>query len=292
VAGRVRFRVHSPAGPWQNEPAKVAKADMDEPTQKLRTMHRKGIYLLPNLLTTGGLFAGFYGIVGAIDGNYQRSAVALFIAMLLDGMDGRLARLTGTESAFGKEYDSLADLVSFGIAPAIIVYQWGLVRLGEYGWIWGKLGWLAAFLYAVSAALRLARFNVADRSGDRRFFEGLPSPSAAALVVFMVWLGTELEWSGGFTLLLATLVTAVAGALMVSHVPYYSFKEVSPKGRISFTYVIAVPLTFVLVALNPSVVLFCMAVTYAASGPMLVLWRIRRRRRNPVGSSKADAGGT
>jgi len=264
---------------------------MDESTQKLRAVQRKGIYLLPNLVTTGGLFAGFYSIVGAIDGNYQRSAVALFIAMALDGLDGRLARLTGTESAFGKEYDSLSDLVAFGVAPAIIVYQWGLVRLAEYGWIWGKIGWLAAFVYAVSAALRLARFNVTDRSGDRRFFEGLPSPPAAALVASMVWLGTELEWSGGFALVVATILTALAGALMVSHLAYYSFKDVSPKGRISFTYVIAIPLAFVLVALNPPLVLFCMAGTYAVSGPVFSLWRRRKRHENRA-RNKQDASGT
>ena len=200
----------------------------------------------PNIVTTGVLFAGFYGIVAAIDGNYVRSAVALLIAGVLDGLDGRLARLTGTESEFGKEYDSLADLVAFGVAPAIIVYQWGLARLAEYGWIWGKIGWLAAFIYAASAAMRLARFNVMPESNDRRFFEGLPSPSAAALVTFMVWLFTDMGWTGGFVVSFACVITALAGALMVSHIRFYSFKEIKADQRISFTFALVIPLTIVL----------------------------------------------
>lgn len=237
----------------------------------------RGIYLLPNLLTTGALFAGFYAIVGSIDGNYQRSAIALLIAQALDGLDGRVARLTGTESEFGREYDSLSDLVAFGIAPAIIVYQWGLVRLAEFGWVWGKVGWLAAFLFAVAAALRLARFNVHSPSSDRRFFEGLPSPPAAALIWSLVWLGEELEWSGAGAVILSCAVTVIAGLLMVSRVPFYSFKDVSPRGRVSFTRFFVIPLLFVLVALDPPTVLFAMASTYAASGPVLSLWRLRRR---------------
>jgi CDP-diacylglycerol--serine O-phosphatidyltransferase len=250
---------------------------MKEPVSDIQSSRRKGIYLFPNLVTTGVLFAGFYGIVAAIDGNYPRSALALFIAMVLDGLDGRLARLTGTESDFGKEYDSLADLVAFGVAPAIIVYQWGLVRLVEYGWIWGKLGWLAAFLYAVSAALRLARFNVMPASVDRRFFEGLPSPSAAALVTFMVWLATDLDWSGGVILAVACVITPIAGVLMVSHLSFYSFKEIEPGSRISYTFSLAIPLTLVLIFLDPPKVLFMMAAGYAISGPLVSLWLYRRK---------------
>ncbi len=248
----------------------------DNSNNKVRVASHKGIFLFPNLVTTGVLFAGFYGIVAAIDGNYPRSAVALFIAMVLDGLDGRIARLTGTESEFGKEFDSLSDLVAFGVAPAIIVYQWGLSRLAEYGWLWGKLGWLAAFLYAVAAALRLARFNVMRDTGSKAFFEGLPSPSAAALVTFMVWLGTELGWSGGFALAFAAAITSAAGALMVSHLDFYSFKEVSPDRRISYTYMLAIPLTLVLIFLNPPVVLFTMAAGYAISGPIVTFFRHRR----------------
>jgi len=247
----------------------------------------KGIYLFPNLVTTGVLFAGFYGIVAAIDGNFPRSAVALFIAMVLDGLDGRLARLTGTQSDFGKEFDSLSDLVAFGVAPAIIVYQWGLHGLAEYGWLWGKLGWLAAFLYAVSAALRLARFNVMPENCDKRFFEGLPSPSAAALVTFMVWLGSEMGWSGGAALAFAAAITVLGGALMVSRLHFYSFKEVSPDRRISFTYMLAIPLTLVLIFLDPPTVLFTMAAGYAISGPVVSIC-IRRRRL--AGKQSGDEG--
>ncbi len=168
-------------------------------------------------------------------------------------------------------------MVAFGVAPAIIVYQWGLHGLAEYGWLWGKLGWLAAFLYAVSAALRLARFNVMPESADTRFFEGLPSPSAAALVTFMVWLGTELGWSGGGALAFAAAITVIGAALMVSRFHFYSFKEASPDRRISFTYMLAIPLTLVLIFLDPPTVLFTMAACYAISGPIVSL-RIRHRR--------------
>src|SRR5882672_12592163 len=148
---------------------------------------RKGIYLLPNLLTTGALFAGFYSIVAAIDGNFPSAAYGVFVAMFLDGLDGRVARLTSTASEFGKEYDSLSDMVSFGLAPAIVIYQWGVQRLAEYGALWGRLGWLAAFLYVAAAAFRLARFNTNAGVQDRRFFQGLASPAAAACVASMVW---------------------------------------------------------------------------------------------------------
>jgi len=180
---------------------------MREPSDTGPVPRRRAIYLLPNLLTTGTVFAGFYGIVASIDGHYTPACIAVFIAALLDGMDGRLARLTHTESEFGKNYDSLADMVAFGMAPAIIVYLWGLKALAEYGWAWGKLGWLAAFLYVVAAALRLARFNVAAKTTDRRFFEGLPSPSAAGLVASMVWLETQLGLGG-----LPALAVSTAGA--------------------------------------------------------------------------------
>jgi CDP-diacylglycerol---serine O-phosphatidyltransferase len=255
---------------------------MDEPNEPAQRPRRRGIYLLPNLLTTGSLFAGFYGIIASIDGRYEPAAIAVIIAGVLDGLDGRLARLTHTESEFGKQYDSLSDMVSFGLAPAVIVYQWGLIRLADYGWIWAKLGWLAAFVYAVSGALRLARFNVRARTSDRRFFEGLPSPSAAGLMMSMVWLGTDLGWTGVYTLALAFVVSAAAGALMVSGFSYYSFKEVNPRGRISFTYAFVVPLTFVLIAMDPPTVLFSIGVIYALSGPLLGLWRLQRRRSGRV----------
>lgn len=238
---------------------------------------RRAIYLLPNLLTTGTLFAGFYGIVASIDGNYTPACIAIFVAALLDGMDGRLARLTNTESEFGKQYDSLADMVAFGMAPAIIVYQWGLKTLAEYGWAWGKIGWLAAFLYTVAAALRLARFNVSAGTVDRRFFEGLPSPSAAGLVGSMVWLAVHLEISGLPALAFSTAITVAAGLLMVSRLGYYSFKELGPRGRISFAYVIVIPSIFILIALDPPTVCFIIASIYALSGVVTSIWRRQRR---------------
>lgn len=251
---------------------------MNERGEKMRVMRRRGIYLLPNLLTTGGIFAGFYGIVAAIDGNYRAAAIAIFVAGVLDGLDGRLARLTNTESEFGKQYDSLADMVAFGMAPAIIVYKWGLARLGELGWFWGHAGWLAAFLYAVAAALRLARFNVVASTSDRRFFEGLPSPAAAGLVMSMVWLATDERWSGLPTLVMAFLFTVAAGLLMVSRLAYYSFKDLSPRGRIAFPYALLIPLLFVLIALDPPKVLFAISVTYALSALVVAAWRWRRRQ--------------
>jgi CDP-diacylglycerol--serine O-phosphatidyltransferase len=251
---------------------------------------RRGIYLLPNLFTTAALFAGFYAVVAAIDGNFTPAAIAIFVAMVLDGMDGRIARLTSTESDFGMEYDSLADMVSFGLAPALVVYQWGGARLQEYGWIWGKIGWLVAFLYAVAAALRLARFNARISVADKRYFEGLPSPSAAGVVSGLVWLGTELGVDGLPALVLGFFVTAAAGTLMVSSFKYYSFKEWNLGGRVPFTYLLIVPLVFILIAVNPPVVLFLLFATYALSGPMLALLRLRRRARRHAGQGDPGAG--
>lgn len=256
---------------------------MGEPSDNVPAPRRRAIYLLPNLLTTGTVFAGFYGIVASIDRHYTPACIAVFVAALLDGLDGRLARITHTESEFGKNYDSLADMVAFGMAPALIVYLWGLKALEEYGWAWGKLGWLATFLYVVAAALRLARFNVAARTTDRRFFEGLPSPSAAGLVASMVWLATDLKLSGLPALAVTTALTVIAGVLMVSRFPYYSFKELAPRGRISFAYVFAIPLVFVLIALDPPSVCFIIALLYALSGIATTLWR---RRRRPAGRSR------
>lgn len=255
--------------------------------RRLARMRRRGIYLLPNLMTTAALFAGFYSIVAAIDGNFVKACVAHYIAMLFDGLDGRLARLTHTESDFGKEYDSLSDMVAFGLAPAIVVYQWGLERLVEYGWMWGKLGWLVAFFYAVAAAMRLARFNTYHGKVDKAWFEGLPSPPAASLVIGMVWLGTDLGWSGGWTLALALLVTALAGAAMVSPFAYSSFKEIKMTERISFSYALTLPLILIMVFINPPLVLCALAYVYALSGPVFAFWRRNRRE-----ARRAAAGGS
>jgi CDP-diacylglycerol--serine O-phosphatidyltransferase len=249
------------------------------PTEPDDRPRSRAIYLLPNLFTTGCLFAGFYAIVAAIDGNYERAGFAVFAAMLFDTLDGRVARLTRTESAFGKEYDSLADMVSFGLAPAIVAYQWGVARLYEYGSVWGRVGWLAAFLYAACAALRLARFNTRS-GGDKRFFEGLPSPSAAAIVSAFIWSASEWREPGLPGLIFATLVTACAGALMVSSFGYNSFKQLDADGPVRFAKFLLVPAGFVLIALYPPTALLVIFGTYALSGPVAWTWkRMGRARR-------------
>jgi CDP-diacylglycerol---serine O-phosphatidyltransferase len=238
---------------------------------------RRGVYLLPNLFTSACLFAGFYAIVAAIDGNFARAGMAVFAAMICDGLDGRLARLTHTESTFGKEYDSLADMVAFGLAPAIMSYQWGVARITEYGETWGRIGWLAAFLYSVCAALRLARFNARAGTSDKRYFEGLPSPSAAAIVAAFVWFSSAWREPGLTGLIVAFLVTALAGVLMVSGFSYPSFKQFDLDRRIKFAYLILVPVFFALIAIDPATMLLSMFATYALSAP--VLWAGRRIRR-------------
>ncbi len=241
---------------------------------------RRGVFLLPNLLTTAALFSGFYAIVAAIDGNFDRAAVAIFAAMLFDGLDGRVARWTHTATLFGKEYDSLSDMVSFGIAPAIVVYQWGVARLAEYKATWGRIGWLVTFFYAVAAALRLARFNTRTASVDKRYFEGLPSPSAAAIPAAFVWVAHDYDLGGLNGLVIAFVVTGVAGALMVSRFYYSSFKGGVLTGRVRFTYAILIPLTFVFISLNPPAVLLSIFGAFALSAPAVWLWR--RLRRRPV----------
>ena len=259
---------------------------MDAPTPE--RPRSRAIYLLPNLFTTGCLFAGFYAIVAAIDGNYERAGFAVFAAMLFDTLDGRVARMTRTESAFGKEYDSLADMVSFGVAPAIVAYQWGVARLFEYGSVWGRVGWLAAFLYAACAALRLARFNTRT-SADKRFFEGLPSPSAAAIVSAFIWASSEWREPGLPGLILATVVTACAGALMVSSFAYNSFKQVQSAGPVRFATFLLVPAGFALIALFQETALLAIFGGYALSGP--VGWLLRRLRRSHRREPQdADAG--
>ncbi len=246
----------------------------DDPGRKPR---RLGVYLLPNLLTTGCLFSGFYAVVAAIDKHFAPAGIAVFVAMIFDTLDGRIARLTRTESAFGKEYDSLADMVAFGLAPAIVSYQWGVVRIAEYGRAWGRFGWLAAFFYAVCAAMRLARFNARSATADKRYFEGLPSPSAAAIVAAFVWFSSEWHEPGLTGLIAAFCITAAAGALMVSRFSYPSFKQFDLDRRIKFAYLLIVPLFFVLIAIDPPTMLLSIFATYAASAPLL--WAGRRLRR-------------
>jgi CDP-diacylglycerol--serine O-phosphatidyltransferase len=239
---------------------------------------RKGIYLLPNLLTTCGLFAGFYSIVASIDGNFERAALAIFAAMLFDSLDGRVARLTSTASEFGKEFDSLADMVSFGLAPAIVIYQWGVQRLAEYGAVWGRLGWLAAFLYVAAAAFRLARFNTNVVVQDRRFFQGLASPAAAAGVASMVWLTSHYGIDGLTALVAGVTVTAIAALLMMSRFAYLSFKDISPGKRVRFANLLLIPLVLMVIAIEPQVTIFVLFLIYAASGPAVWLWRRRKRQ--------------
>ena len=242
----------------------------------------KGIYLLPNLLTTGCLFSGFYAVVAAIDKHFDHAGIAVFFAMIFDTLDGRVARLTRTESAFGKEYDSLADMVSFGVAPAIVAYQWGVVRIAEYGHYWGRFGWLACFFYAVAAALRLARFNARAAGADKRYFEGLPSPSAAAIVAAFVWFFSEWHEPGLEGLIAAFAVTASAGALMVSRFSYPSFKQFDLDKRVRFFYMLLAVIVIIAVALvvntvDPPALLLAVFGTYALSAPLL--WAGRRLRR-------------
>lgn len=245
---------------------------------------RRGVYWLPNLLTTGTLFGGFYAIVAAIDGNFSRAATGVFAALMFDGLDGRVARWTNTQSDFGKEYDSLCDMVAFGLAPAILVYQWGIERIADYGQFWARFGWLAAFFYAVAAGLRLARFNSRAAVADKRYFEGLPSPSAAATVAGFIWLVSEVEVTGLPRLVLAFSVSIIAGALMVSKFAYWSGKELNMRGRIPWMYALAIPLIYVLVALAPQSLLAAFGL-YALSGPLIWLWHKARKKKRVAESA-------
>jgi CDP-diacylglycerol--serine O-phosphatidyltransferase len=220
---------------------------------------RRGIFLLPNLFTTGALFAGFYAIVQAMNGHYEPAAVAIFVAMVLDGLDGRVARMTNTQSAFGAEYDSLADMVSFGVAPALVMYSFALQ-------VMGKLGWIAAFVYCAGAALRLARFNTMLAVQDKRWFIGLPSPSAAALAASFVWVMVDNDMSGQEVRWLAWGVTLFAGLSMISNFRYYSGKDINLKRSVPFVVIVLVALSFSLVSIDPPIVLFLLFLLYGLSG--------------------------
>ncbi len=246
----------------------------------------RGVYLLPNAFTTGNLFAGFFAIVQAMNGRFEVAAVAIFIAMALDGLDGRVARMTNTQSAFGEQYDSMSDMVSFGAAPALVVYEWSLRGMG-------KLGWLAAFIYVAGAAVRLARFNTNIGIVDKRFFQGLPSPAAAALVTGLVWLATDLRESRWIDSTatdlrwLAWAVTVYAGVTMVSNAPFYSFKNINLKRSVPYMVVPLIVLAFVLISSDPPSVLFFLFMIYALSG--YVLWAWRRLRPTQGGSAPPPA---
>ncbi|HEY5790940.1 MAG TPA: CDP-diacylglycerol--serine O-phosphatidyltransferase [Gammaproteobacteria bacterium] len=234
---------------------------------------RRGIYLLPNLLTTAALFAGFYAIVAAMHDRFEAAAVAIFVAMVLDGLDGRVARLTQTQSDFGGQYDSLADMVSFGLAPALVMYAWSLDTLG-------KSGWVAAFVYTAGAALRLARFNTQLGVMDKRYFQGLASPSAAAVVAGLVWVGADQGIDGRDVRLLTFVVTVLVGLLMVSNLRYRSFKDLDMKNRIPFMVAVTVMLVFTVIFIQPPLVLFSLAALYALSGMVMTALELHRRRRD------------
>ena len=242
--------------------------------RKPLNLRRRGIYLLPNLLTTGALFAGFYAIVQAMNSQFEFAAVAIFIAMVLDGLDGRVARLTHTQSEFGAEYDSLSDMVSFGVAPSLLIYEWAFRDLG-------KLGWFAAFIYCVGTALRLARFNTNIEIVDKRFFQGLPSPAAAALVAGFVWVMLDNNFSGHELRWYAVVITVFAGLSMVSSVPFYSFKDINMRKSVPFIVVVLFALFFILISSYPPGVLFLLFLGYALSGYVLWLLDMRKKPVSP-----------
>lgn len=229
-------------------------------------MRDRGIYVLPNLFTIGALFAGFYSIVQAMNGRWEHAAVAIFIAMVLDGLDGRVARMTGTQSAFGAELDSLSDMVSFGVAPALVMYVFALKGLGKFGWI-------AAFVYCSAAALRLARFNTQLDVADKRFFQGLPSPAAAALVAGFVWVVVEYGVAGADVAWLASAVILFAGVSMVTNLKFYSGKEINLRKSVPFFVVLLIVLFFILVSTSPPEVLLIMFTLYGLSGYVYATWR-------------------
>jgi CDP-diacylglycerol--serine O-phosphatidyltransferase len=238
------------------------------PTKRLN--RRRGIYLLPNLFTTGALFSGFYAITSAMGGRYETAVVAIFVAMILDGLDGRVARLTNTQSEFGAQYDSLSDMVSFGAAPALVMYLWAFSSLG-------KLGLFAAFVHMAGGALRLARFNTQLETADRRYFQGLPSPAAAAILAGFIWICLEYNYDIEIFKFFAIALTISTGLLMVSNFRYSSFKDIDLKGKVPFIVAIAVMLSIAFVMAQPQTMLFLLFLGYAISGPVFTL--IMRRRR-------------
>ncbi len=232
----------------------------------------RGIYLLPNLFTSAALFSGFFAIISAMQGQFENAAIAIFVAMVLDGLDGRVARMTNTQSKFGAEYDSLADMVSFGVAPALVAFIWSLSTAG-------KLGWFAAFIYVACAALRLARFNTQIGSVDKRFFVGLPSPAAAAIIAGMVWIGAEYSLNASMEAYayVASAIVTLSGLLMVSNVYYHSFKDIDFKEKIPFVALLAVVLVFAIISIEPATLLWLIFLAYAASGPVQSLLRKRKK---------------
>ncbi|MFT7267206.1 MAG: CDP-diacylglycerol--serine O-phosphatidyltransferase [Porticoccus sp.] len=232
------------------------------PLEHVKARHR-GVYLLPNLFTTGAMFAGFYAILAGMDGKFEAAAIAIFIAMIFDGLDGTVARMTNTSSEFGVQYDSLSDMVSFGIAPAVLAFSWILNEIG-------RIGWAAAFIYASCAALRLARFNTQVDSAKNDCFVGIPSPAAAALIASLIWCSHGIELTSELAFLVAT-VTALAGLLMVSNFHYRSLKEVDLKGKVPFVVIFSVVMGLIVVTIDPPRILFIFTLVYTFSAPALWL---------------------
>lgn len=262
-------------------------------------IRQSGVFLLPNLLTTGALFAGFYSIISGINGDYIASAVGVVVAGVLDGLDGRVARLTNTQSEFGVQYDSLCDLVSFGLAPALLAFNWSLKGLSEYGVVAGKLGWLAAFVYMACAALRLARFNTQADIGDKNWFQGLASPAAAGTLVTTIWFFVDNGFDGASMQWFILPLTIMLGLLMFSRVRYFSFKSWSLAERVPVAWIFAAVLVLVLLAVDPPSVFMTLGFIYVGSGLAITFigrrnWKSRRARRladrlNPE-DSEGDSG--
>ena len=249
-----------------------------------KSIRRRGVYLLPNLLTSAALFAGFYSIITGINGNFEPAAIAIIVAGLLDGLDGRVARLTNTQSDFGEQYDSLADLISFGLAPALLAFNWSLSSLSEISIMAGKLGWLAAFLFVACAALRLARFNTQVGMIDKRYFQGLASPAAAGTLVFTIWFFVDNKVAGDSVRWLIFFETIILGMLMFSRVRYYSFKAGPSGDKVPATWVLLAVLIIVLLALDPPIMGMIFGSAYVLSGLLITVagrrnWKLRRGQR-------------
>lgn len=248
-------------------------------TTPARVPRHRGIYLLPNLFTTGAMFAGFYAIVVSIGGHFTDAAIAVFVAALLDGIDGRVARLTHTQSEFGVQYDSLSDLVSFGLAPSLVMYNWSLSSLREFGPLPGKIGWAAAFIYAVCAALRLARFNTQVGVADKRYFQGLPSPAAAAVCMSFVWSMENWGFSGDELDMIMPFMAVIVGLLMVSRFRYYSFKSLPMGDKVPFLWILIAVLILVPFFVDPPRVLLVVFSLFLLSGPVVTVWGLASRRK-------------
>jgi CDP-diacylglycerol---serine O-phosphatidyltransferase len=241
--------------------------------------HRRSVYLVPNLLTTSALFAGFYSIISSMNGGFEKACIAIFIAQLLDGADGRVARMTHTQSEFGAQYDSMSDIIAFGLAPALLAFQWSLSGMH-------KAGWVAAFIFVAGAALRLARFNVQIGKVDKKYFVGLASPAGAAVIWSSIWSMEEFGISGSQMSFLMVVLVPLVGIMMVSPVRYFSFKDISAQRRVPFFSLLAIVLGLSLVALDPARVLFGFAFTYAVSGPVTELARKIRHKKQEGTSSE------